>query len=241
MIRLHRESALDQNAVVLVDGEEAHYLSRVLRIEPGETIAFFWGDGKDHLYQVETVERRGVVLSFVRSDPNRADPPLSLTLVQAMPKAGKLDDIIRGAAALGVSRIIPFNAVRSIGRGDARKTERRRKIAAEAARQCGRTTVPAILDPARNLEEALEAAGSARGLFFWEESRESLSELLGQLAGEKLLTLVCGPEGGLTEEEAAIARAAGLACASLGPRILRAELAPLAALTAVQMTLGDMG
>lgn len=239
MIRLHREQPLSGETAILT-GEEAHYLSRVLRMGAGDRVAVFWGDGKDHIYEVVQVDRSGVQLRLISVEENRGDPHLQITLLQAMPKSGKFDDILRTVTALGVSRVVPFNAARSIGKGDDSKIARWNKIAAEASRQCGRTRIPEVAAPAKNLAAALATPGLPPGIVCWEESMRSLREVLNATQTATAITILCGPEGGLTADEVAMAQQAGLEPVSLGPRILRAELAPAAILSIIQHALGDM-
>ncbi len=240
MVRLHREIPLSGESA-FIEGDEARYLSRVLRLIPGDRVAFFWGDGNDHIYEIESYGRSNVSLRYLSSEKNPADPQLEITLIQGQPKSSKLDDIIRSVTALGVGRIIPFDAYRSIGKGDPHKTARWNKIAAEASRQCGRTRVPEVLNPSKDLPAALKSCLTSPGVVCWEEARQPIRDVLKSFSGASSFTLVCGPEGGLTAEEVETARNAGLEPVSLGPRILRAELAPCAAVSIVQHVLGDMG
>ncbi|MBE7560132.1 16S rRNA (uracil(1498)-N(3))-methyltransferase [bacterium] len=215
-------------------GEWAHYLARVLRARTGEQVWAFCGDGHDYLYEVSSVLPSQVHLRFVERRQVRTDPTRELVLVVALPKAGKLEAMIEAATALGATCIFPFVSARSEGKPSAHQRARWNKAALEAARQCGRTTTPELAEPARSLAEAVAelhaALPAVRGAVGDPNAGQSLrawSE--AQPPGVALAWLV-GPEGHLSPGELETAVAAGFEAVSLGPRILRAELAATAGL-----------
>lgn len=168
-----------------------------------------------------------------------------ITLAQAMLKDRKMDDLLRPLTELGVHCWMPFYASRSVpaprGRGLDKRVERWEKIALEAVKQCRRGRVPQIV-PVNDLDAVLDAAdGFDLKLICWEETPGAfrLPPKAGADAGRVMV--VIGPEGGFDAGEVDRARSRGFLTAGLGPRVLRAQTAALAAFTLVQYVLGDMG
>jgi len=157
-----------------------------------------------------------------------------------------MDLIVQKATELGVARLIPLSLVRSIprprGAGQVARLDRWRRIAREAAQQCGRVGTPTVEEP-QTLEKFLEeTAEQPLKAAFWEGEREhSLKEVVTDGAAVGGIVLLVGPEGGLEDREVAQAVEAGFVSVSLGPRKLRAETAALAALAIVQYEIGEMG
>lgn len=173
--------------------------------------------------------------------PNRAEARTEITLCHCLPKSDKLETVVQKSVELGVHSIWPIASARCVSRWDSKSAEKKlarlQKIALEAAQQSGRGIVPQILPPAE-LSFALEAAAKEGNvLFFYEQGRASLKEAL-QKAGGRLILFV-GPEGGFEPGEAELAASLGAEILSLGPRILRTETAPLAALSAILYEKGD--
>lgn len=210
-------------------GERAHYLRDVLRCRAGDSVALFCGDGHDYTYCVVTVSRKQVTLNFEGVTPVATDPTEPLVLVQAYLKTHSTDEVVRAATALGITHFIPFRAVRSVGNPSASHVRRWERVAIAAAQQCGRTTLPVVSAPSPSLRTALENAPIPRTaggwLCVWEGARDAPwpHQTRPQL-------LVVGPEGGLAPTEIGVAEKAGCVCVGLGPRILRADLAPIVAL-----------
>jgi len=231
---------------VAVSGADYRYLARVLRLGPGAPVTIFDGRGREARARVAVVDagRGELVLEAEAPEAQAAPAALDLTLLIALLKAEKMDLVVQKATELGVARIVPVCAARSVVRLDptraAAKATRWRKIAREAARQCGRSGVPAIAEPC-DLAEALKAGpGDAWRAIFFEGARAS--SLRAALPDEPATAavLAVGPEGGFEDAEIELARAAGFVVIGLGPRTLRAETAALAALAAVGYALGDL-
>lgn len=215
--------------------EAAHYLRDVLRLGPGAELELF--DGAGGAYPAALLEG----FTALRLGPRReARPPLALWLVVALAKGEKLDLVVQKATELGATRICPFEAERSVvhldrERGQAR-TVRWRRIAAEAARQCGRADVPAVEEPA-SLAAALAAIPAGLARFVFHPGGEPLAAAT-DAAGA---AAVVGPEGGLSPAELEACEAAGARRVTLGPRILRAETAAVVAVALLQARFGDLG
>ena len=170
------------------------------------------------------------------------EPKQSITLFMALPKGDKMEFIVQKAVELGVSRIVPYLSKNCVSRPDKteKKVERWRKIAAEAAKQCGRGRLPEVAAVVPVAQAIAQAAESETALFFYENERRT--GLHDALAGgvRDTVSLMVGPEGGFDPAEAKAAVDAGLQSVSLGTRILRCETAPIAALAAVLYAGGNM-
>lgn len=224
--------------------DQLRYLRNVLRLKAGDALTLFDGRGFEYSAVITGLGGRRAQVRVTAKNRIPEEPAAKITLAQALPKGAKLEWIIQKATELGASGILPFTSVRSIPKIQENRVEdklsRWRKIAAEAAEQCGRFDVPEI--PGIVTFEKLlgwPAAGS-RKIIFWEaESERSLREVLGENAvGIKDIFVVVGPEGGFAPGEVDRARAAGFVTASLGKRVLRVETAALAVLVILQYTLG---
>lgn len=163
-------------------------------------------------------------------------------MCQCLPKGDKLDTVTQKAVELGAAAIWPVESARCVAKWDRKAAEKKRlrlqKIAREAAMQSGRGIIPPVGE-ARPLKQALQAAAQeGEILFFYERGEESLKAALTN-CGERLFVFV-GPEGGFSPEEAELARSLGGKLLTLGPRILRTETAPLAALSCIFYQTGDM-
>lgn len=216
--------------------EALHYLRDVLRLQPGAEIEVFDGDGGSYAGRLQ-LDSQGLALLL---GPRReARPPLSLWLLAALAKGEKMDLVVQKATELGATAIAPFAAERSVVKLDAGKgedrAERWRRIAAEAARQCGRADVPAVHAPA-SLAAALAAVPAGHARFVFHPGGAPLPAS----GGAEGVAAIVGPEGGLTEGEVEAAERAGAVRASLGPRILRAETAALVATALLQARYGDL-
>ncbi len=225
-IRIFVDSPLAAGAAVAASAAQAHYLLRVMRRQAGEPVALF--NGTDGEWDAAIVEH-GKSLRFVVGGRVRAQvPDTDHWLAFALLKRDATDLLVRQATELGVARICPFVARRSLG--ERVNMARLQAIAVEAAEQCERLTLPAIEAP-RPLPALLGAWPAARPLVALIE-RVVAPELAGVAEPAGLLV---GPEGGFSPDEVAeISRHGFVVPASLGPRILRAETAAIAGLARMQ-------
>lgn len=224
--------------------ENLRYVKSVLRMRNGDRLFLFDGTGFECEALIRDFTARGVAVEIVKKE-RVADKAISITLFQALPKANKMDSIIRKAAELGVDTIIPFHSARSIPRLSPEtavlKTLRWQKIAAEAARQCGASGIPEIRK-ILSLAEVLgySQEGALRIIFWEEESETGLKQVLRNKKHEgiKDFIIVVGPEGGFLREEVDRAVALGFISVSLGRQILKVETAALAILSIIQYEKG---
>jgi 16S rRNA (uracil1498-N3)-methyltransferase len=236
--RIHIPRARIEPGRAALAPDEAHYLRDVLRLAPGDAVEAFDGEGGRH--EARIAPGFDALLLGPRGE---AAPPRALVhLAFALAKGEKNDLVVQKATELGAARLLPFAAARSVVRLDAERGDDRarrwRRIAAEAARQCGRAEVPDVAAPAP-LAAALAAAPAGFRLVVFDAGGLPLEAALDPAAPGHLV--VTGPEGGLTAGEVEACVAAGARVASLGPRVLRAETAALAAVALVQHRVGDLG
>lgn len=230
----------DDEQVITIVGADARHIAGSLRMRPGDSLTVCNGHGTDFACVITAADNEQVVLEVTDRHQNRSEPTVEITLYQGLPKGDKLEWIIQKAVELGVTRIVPVVTARSIAKSSSRedqKTARRQKIADEAAGQSGRGILPAV-EPPISFGEAIARIQKERTVVFYECGGAPLSTLLTDKP-EKL-SLFIGPEGGIAPEEIEKLTAAGAKTATLGPRILRCETAPLAALTAVMTLTGNM-
>lgn len=228
--------------IVEITGSEARHALRVLRLGSGDDIELLDGIGNRCLARIEKTEADRVTALVV--EKLLAPPPaLSVTLALAFLKSDKMDFVINSATQLGISAFVPFSAKRSVARPDAEKIDSRIKrwerIAREAVKQCGLSVTPRIERPVDLVGLCGMGKNHDLDLAFWEEDKTPL-ETVAPKNPPKSVLVVIGPEGGLTESEIESMKDAGFQSATLGPRIMRAETAALAALTLVQYLFGDL-
>lgn len=229
---------------LFLSGEDGRHVAASLRMRPGERLTLCAGTGRDFLCVVESVEKDGAALRVEEIVPSRGEPQTRVVVCQCWPKGDRLETVVQKSVELGAAAIWPLESSRCVARPQGKAVEKKlarlRKIAKEAAQQSERGIVPPILAPA-GLGEAMETA-AAQGsiLFFYEKGSGSLRQALERLPREKKLFVFIGPEGGFSPEEAGFAESLGAQGLSLGPRILRTETAPLAALSAIFFQRGEM-
>lgn len=231
---------------VIINGPDVLHITRVLRLREGAPITVLDGRGGVYEATIESAGRQEVRCLIKNKLPADDTPVLRVTLVQGMPKGDKMDFIIQKGTELGASRVIPLQCKRSVinleGTRPARRVERWRRIALEAARQSCRPDVPEVLEPAGWLEVLGSMPAGCLALMPWEEERHvALKTVLRQEPKPEEVYIFIGPEGGLAPDEVEQARLHGIRTVSLGRRILRTETAGPAVLSMVLYQWGDLG
>lgn len=223
-------------------GPEAHHLRSVLRLTPGDPVTFFDGTGARYQARVEQILKDRVTATIVEHTQD-LPPKVRLHLGQALLKGQKMDLILQKATELGVDAIWPFYSEHGIHK-TLRDTqmERWQRIVLEACKQCDRAKPLEIHDTREITNLIAEPPPCEARLIFWEhEIRQTLTEVLTNQATDcRSVLFLLGPEGGFSETEVACAQQEGFIPVSLGPRILRAETATLAATAILQYTLGNL-
>ena len=229
----------------VIDGTDARHIRKVLRLQPGARIRITDGRGQLADARIKAVERECVRIEILAPFTSPAARLPEMAVAQAMLKDRKMDGVIRALTELGTTTWMPFVSARSVAQPDHRRfltrQERWMRIAREAVKQCGRRRQPRI-QTVEGLAGVLRAGqGFDHRIMFWEEAEnlpcKPREDELRSDPGRVIL--IIGPEGGFTAEEAAASRRAGFQLCSLGPRILRAETAALAAVTLAQYLFGD--
>ena len=235
-----------RGGTVLLTGEDAEH-ARVLRLRIGEKIVVSNGDGEDIRCTVRGFTREGVEAEAEETVPNLAEPSVAVTVLVGLPKQGeRADYIVQKCTECGATRIVFFRSHRCVVDPGAKSVEKKlirwKRIAEEAAKQSGRGIIPEV-GYAEDFGEALDIADKTElPLFLYETGeRTALKEVLdaeaGNVASAAILT---GPEGGFEAYEAQLARQVNFRICAMGPRILRCETAPVAALTAIMYATGNL-
>jgi 16S rRNA (uracil1498-N3)-methyltransferase len=241
--RVHADAPLQEGATLALPERAAVHVVRVLRMRAGDALVAFDGAGAEHDAEIVAVRGERVDVRIGAARAAAPESALAVTLVQGVSRGERMDYTIQKATELGVHRIVPVLAERSVVRLDAaqaaRKLEHWRGVAIAACEQCGRATVPEVLAPRRYDEHlATQAPGdtSVIRLVLSPDGTHAPRDLPEELDAVELLV---GPEGGLSDDELRLALARGYAGLRLGPRILRTETAAAAAIAALQALRGD--
>ena len=232
--RLYVRHVLSEGAVVELDSSQANYLCNVLRLGAGAELLTFDGESGEWLARIGQVGKKQSTLLVERKTREpEAIPDVSLAFAPV--KRAQTDWLVEKATELGAARLVPVITHRTIA--ERVRLDRLRSIAVEAAEQCGRTRLPLIAEPVP-LKRFVGELDPARHFYFADEGG---GEPLKNALREGPAAILIGPEGGFTDDERTFVRGAGAVPISLGPRILRAETAALAALSAFMAIAGDWG
>lgn len=237
--------AIRDNRVIL-RGTLVHQIRDVLRLRPGNEIVLLDNSGWAQRAELVTVDRDVVRGRVVDKWQLQTEPPARITLYQGLLKGHKFDWVLQKGTEIGIAAFVPVLAARcivgSLGDVSEARIERWQKIIVEAAEQAGRARLPRLSHALLFANACEVAARGGLSLIPWEgEHERGLREALQEIPKSKEINLFIGPEGGFAEEEIAAARDWGIKPVSLGPRILRAETAGLAAAAAILYELGDLG
>lgn len=242
-IRIHVPHDTTVRGEFLLPSRQSHHVARVLRLQAGDPLTLFTGDGSEHAAVVERVAKGGVTVRVLEHRRVERESSLEIVLGQALSSGERMDYTVQKAVELGVSAIHPLAARRSVVRLGMERAAGRvahwQAIAVAACEQCGRNRVPRIA-PVTPLETWLaqhRAPGDgALPLLLSPRAEAGLRDLPRPARAVRLLA---GPEGGWAPEEEEAARRSGFVPVRLGPRVLRTETAALAALAAMQALWGD--
>lgn len=239
--RLYVNVSLAEDEQISLSQEQSHYLTNVMRAKPGDSVALFNGHQGEWASTISSVQKRAVTLAIERKIKEQRSEP-DLWLAFAPIKKARLDFIAQKATELGVSHLFPIMTRRTIV--DRVKTERLHANAIEAAEQCERLTVPSVGEPVK-LEKLIAGWPTERRLMFCDEdlSGEPAPFALRKVASKAEpgpWAILIGPEGGFDDHERKLIRdLPNTTVCSLGPRVLRADTAAMAAISLWQSTLGD--
>ncbi len=225
----------------LITGEDAKHIEKSLRMKKGEELTLVSPDLTEHKCEIKGFSPEGVTVKILESAPCLQEASIQVTLYQSLTKGDKMDMIVQKAVELGVHRIVPVVTSRCVSRPDEKslkkKTERWQKIATGAAQQSCRGIVPEVSDTQSFTQAVKESASNHLSIIFYEGGGEPLSALINK--DIKSVAIFVGCEGGFDKSEVELAREAGIIPATLGKRILRAETAPLAGISAIMCLSGN--
>ena len=236
-----------QRTPLVLEGQIARQMSRVLRLTPGDRVTLLDDSGQEYLVEIEAVDARRVQARMLAASRPDIEPHVQLVLCQAMPKARRLEWVLQKGTELGVAHFVPMFTERSVPReaerDDATRSRRWAQIVREAAEQSGRTRLPTIAPACAYADACLPLSAGTMALLAWVgASPGSLQQALARAQTERpdTVRLYIGPEGGFTEQEVAAAQTAGIRPVSLGPRVLRTETAPIVLLSALLYATGEL-
>jgi 16S rRNA (uracil1498-N3)-methyltransferase len=240
--RIYQAMTLTVGAQVELEEQASHHLARVLRAEIGDIVTVFNGEGGEYETVITAIAKKKINVNIKSYLARDAESPLQLYLAQGISRGEKMDFTIQKAVELGVSGIIPLLTERCTVKLDDEKRQKRlahwQSIVISACEQSGRNTLPTLLAPV-TFHHWLASQATHQGFVLAPLGQYKLQQ--ASLQKNMPVTLLIGPEGGLSEQEIKQACQQGFLSLNLGPRILRTETAGLAALAAIQSIFGDLG
>ncbi len=228
---------------ITITGTDVNHIRSVLRMRPGENITVSDGSGTDYYCSIVDLDPRQVRLQVIDRWQSFSELPVRITLYQGLPKADKMDLIVRKCVELGVFRIVPVITSRTVSRPEPSKLEKKRQrwqgISESAAKQAGRAVIPELA-PAMTFRQALQESRSLDTVLMPYEKAAGMDAartLVHGLGDCRSAGILIGPEGGFADEEVEAAQAAGIKTISLGHRILRTETAGMAVMSILMFEL----
>lgn len=225
-----------QQEVFTITGDDVHHIVRVMRMQIGDELYICLQNGDSAVAEIVELSKEAVVVKPLKWLEETKELPVAVSIVTGLTKADKYEYVLQKATELGADSFIPYKAQRSIVKWDEKKStskiDRWKKIIKEAAEQSHRTLLPNISAPL-SIKEVIEYSKSYEYKFiaFEETAKDGvhsvLAESLKSVQKNDRIIAVFGPEGGLSDKEVDLLMENGFICCSLGPRILRAETAPL--------------
>ncbi len=226
----------------LITGEDAVHITKSLRMSVGEIITLCDSDKIEHLCKIERINSDGVLVRTVSENECKNEPSIEVTLFTALAKGDKTESVIQKCVELGINEIVPLLTDRCISRPSGKAAEKKQmryqKISAQAAMQSRRAIIPTVhsITEIKNLGNTLKKFD--RIILFFEGGGEPIRKIIEPT--DKKIAIFTGPEGGFEEYEVELLQGMGAQRATLGKRILRAETAPIAALSAIMFHSGNL-
>ncbi|WP_027706667.1 16S rRNA (uracil(1498)-N(3))-methyltransferase [Zooshikella ganghwensis] len=236
--RIYTPQPLSHTTLLTLDALAANHVGKVLRMKPGEQIYLFNGTGDDYLAELSEVSKKTVVANVLKKLTTQHESPLSIHIGQCLSRGERMDYAIQKATEMGVTQITPLFSTRCEVKLAKERQEKKlqhwRQIAISACEQCGRNLLPEIHAPLP-IDQWLAQRSEALRLVLHHHAATPL----GNHKQPHDIALLIGPEGGLTEEEVSLANQHQFHSTTFGPRVLRTETAPVAALAVLQYCWGD--
>lgn len=237
--RFYHPDTVQLDTSVALQDDAVQHIARALRMRPGEQIMLFTGDGNEYLATLVQVEKRRVSAHIDQVEPGRSESPLKVSIGQTLSRGERMDYAVQKSTEMGVHQITPLFSERCEVKLPPNRQEKRvshwQQVAISACEQSGRVTPPDIAAP-QQLSEWLKAQDAELKLVLHHHSERPL----GQLPAPTSVALLIGPEGGLTEAEVELAIEQGFTPLAIGPRVMRTETAPVAALALLNYLWGDL-
>ncbi len=241
MPRFHVPQPLAAGQQLELPADVAHHIN-VVRMEPGDTLTLFNGDGGEYTAVLTEVQKKKAWAEIKVFDPREAELPFAVTLAQALPEGSKMDWIIEKAVELGVAGIQPLAARRCVVRLSAERAEKKLEhwngIVVSASEQCGRNRLASVAAPLE-FRDWISHQDLHKRVILTPRATESLADWARHQPAQALSIMV-GPEGGFSDEEEAEALRHGALPLSIGPRVLRTETAALAAVSILSAAWGGI-
>ena len=241
LTRVYVDTALEPGERLTLKGSAAGHLTRVLRLRPKAALTLFNGRGGEFAASIESVHRNEVTVAVGAHEPIERESPFPLTLAQGVSRGERMDLVVQKATELGVARLVPVLTERSVVRLDEEQSDRKsshwRAIAIAACEQCGRNRLPEVGLPTQLREFLRQPAADSVRLLLSPAATRRIADVPRPARG---VTVLIGPEGGLSDAEQEDALMAGFTAVNLGPRVLRTETAAIASLTLLQREFGDL-
>jgi 16S rRNA (uracil1498-N3)-methyltransferase len=236
--RIYTPQPLQANASIELEPGPSQHLARVLRMNTGDGVVLFNGSGGQYPATISALDRKSVVVATAGFEARECESGLRIELGIAISRGEKMDWVIQKATELGVSTVAPLRTerteVRLKGEREEKKLRHWQQVAISACEQCGRNQIP-LIQPLQDITPWISTVRADARLVLHHRA----DDMAGATAPASVALLV-GPEGGLSQTEIAAAEQAGFSSLQLGPRVLRTETAPLAAIAIVQARWGDM-
>ena len=242
--RIYYPDSLSEGQELELDTQTSVRVARVLRLKSGDSLYLFNGQGGEYKSQITQLDKRHVFCKVMEFIDQSVESPLIIRLAQGISKGERMDYTIQKAVELGVHEIIPLLTIRTSVNLNAERQIRRlshwQSIVNSACEQCGRNLVPEVM-PIEPLARWLEMNKSPYNIVLDPRASQGLKMFPypKQASTQQALTLLIGPEGGLSREEISLAEQHGFSPTQCGPRILRTETAAVAVLSALQSLWGD--
>lgn len=240
MPRFFCEKQNISDSTAIICGNDAHHMTKVLRMRQGENVTLCDMNGTDFDCIIESInENNEVTLKIINQFKNQTEPSINITLYQAMTKSDKLEFIIQKAVELGVTKIVPMQTKFCVAKNDKKdfqkKLIRYNKIALEAAKQSGRGIIPTVADII-SYSDAITTTG--KRILYYENGGIYTDKIITSY--EQEVSIYIGSEGGFSEHEVQFAIENGVNIASLGKLILRCETAPIVSIALILNATGNM-
>jgi 16S rRNA (uracil1498-N3)-methyltransferase len=236
--RVFTHQALTPNSTLALSESQSHYLSKVLRMQAGRELILFNGEGGEYSAEISAVHKKHVDVSVKEFSTENRQSHLQLELAIGVSRGERMDWVLQKATELGATKITPLiterTEVKLSGERADKKMEHWQQILISACEQCQRNLLPELSEP-RNFSEWIDECNAELKFVLHHRDNKGLP----QNTSTQSVALLIGPEGGLDDDEIAQAITQKFSPLTLGPRVLRTETAPVAAISLVQYLWGD--